>query len=143
MAKDAKAVIQAKARALCEVESIPQREIAARLGVTDRTIANWSERGMPLPIMGPWIKGQHSAAVQQKIEESTIEAAARRGMTKDYFLAKVQSMLDAKTRNGDVNFDVLDKGLVHAERIIPGLKADETVNHNFPAQVLAFFQDGQ
>lgn len=42
-----------------------------------------------------WIKGATKKAIEKKIEESTIEAFARLGATKDFVLAKVLEGLEA------------------------------------------------
>jgi transposase len=138
---ETKAEIQARARNLHEAHAVSFRNIADRMGISLRTVCNWAERGVPVPIKGPWVKGSLASKVQQAEEDSTIEAARIRGMDKGYFLDIVKTMLEAETRDGKPNFDVVDKGLVHAERIIPGLKAEEKVSIDFPAKMLGFFQD--
>lgn len=138
---ETKAEIQARARNLHEAHSVSYRDIATRLKLAPNTVANWAERGLPIPIKGPWVKGCAAAKVVQAEEDSTIEAARVRGMGKGYFLDIVKTMLDAKTPKGKPNFDVIDKGLVHAERIIPDLKAKETLTVDFPAKMLDFFQE--
>ena len=42
-----------------------------------------------------WVKGASKPAIEKKIEESTIEAFARLGVTKDFVLAKVFEGLEA------------------------------------------------
>lgn len=128
---------------MCERDKLSQREIAERIGKAERTIANWSERGLPNPLKGPWIKGALAEKVQEKREEGMLAAALRLGMDDDYFAGKVQLLLEARTAKGAPNIDAIDKGLTHAERIIPKLKAAETVSHDFPAEMLAFFQGGK
>lgn len=120
---------------MCEKDSLSQREIALKTGKAERTIANWAERGMPSPIKGPWVKGSLAVKVQEKLEESILATAAKLGMDSAYFLTKVKTLCDSKKPG------IMDIGLTHAERMIPGLKAKETVLHDFPAEMLSFFQD--
>lgn len=126
---------QSRARIMCEKDNLSQPEIAERVGVSMRTIANWSERGLPVPIRGPWVKGSLARKVHEKLESSILATAERLGMDAEYFLTKVKSMCDSK------KVGVQDIGLTHAERIIPGLKAKENVAHSFPEEMLAFFQE--
>ena len=119
---------------MCERDNLSQREIAARTGKAERTIANWSERGLPNPLKGPWVKGSLAAKVQEKREEGILQTAARLGMDSEYFLTKVKTLCDS------LKPGIQDIGLTHAERMIPGLKAKESVGVDFPAEMLAFFQ---
>jgi len=129
------AQIQARARLMCEKDSLSQREIAVKTGKSERTIMNWAERGVPSPIKGPWVKGSLAVKVQEKMEESILATAVRLGMDSEYFLTKVKKLIDSSKAG------VIDIGLTHAERMIPGLKAKETVQLDFPAEMLAFFQE--
>ena len=128
------AEIQARARLMWEKDRLPVREIAEKTGKSERTIANWAERGMPAPLKGPWVKGALAEKVQEKLESSIMATALRLGMDSEYFLSKVKGMCDSPVPS------IMDAGLTHAERMIPGLKAKETVQHDFPAEMLAFFQ---
>lgn len=166
MAKDT--AKQTRARLLCEKDGLPQPEIARRVGVSERTICNWSERGLPNPLKGPWVKGSLAAKVQEKHENAILQAAAELGMDERYFLGKVKQLCEATKptlvkpskaeqqkaeAEGDESgggfvtevpdFNAIDAGLTHAERIIPGLKAAEKMEHDFPAEMLAFFQGGK
>lgn len=143
MGKETPAQLQSRARLMCERDGLTQQEIADRIGKAVRTVANWAERGLPSPIKGPWVKGSLAEKVHQKREEGILAAALARGMTDDYFVGKLQELLEAKTVRGTPNLDAIDKGLTHAERIIPGLKATETHSLNFPAEMLAFFQGAE
>jgi transposase len=140
MAKETPAQKQSRARILWEKDSLSHPEIAERVGVSPRTIANWAERGLPNPLKGPWEKGSLARKVQEKREEGMLEAAKRRGMDDDYFASKLHTLLEARNNKGQPNLDAIDKGLTHAERIIPRLKAQESVAVDFPAEMLAFFQ---
>ena len=140
MAKESPTQKQTRARLLYEKESISHEEVAKRVGVSPRTIANWAERGLPAPHRGPWEKGSLAKKVQEKREEGILEAARRLGMDDDYFVGKLQTLLEARDRKGGPNLDAIDKGLTHAERIIPRLKAQESLAVDFPAEMLAFFQ---
>lgn len=135
MARETPAEKQTRARLMCEKDKLSQADIAARMKVTERTIANWAERGLPNPLKGPWVKGSLSAKVQEKEEEGVLEAAKARGLDAGYFLDKVKELCDSSKPN------IIDIGLTHAERIIPGLKANENVTVNFPEKMLAFFQE--
>lgn len=167
MAKETPAQKQARARALHEMESMSYRDIATTVGISLRTVANWAERGMPNPVKGQWVKGAHASKVQQKAEESILEVASRVGLTHEFLLGKVKELCTATKpvlvkpskaeqekaqKEGDESgggfvteipdYNAIDAGLTHAERIIPGLKAAETISHDFPAEMLAFFQGG-
>lgn len=154
---------QARARIMWENDKFSQRIIAEKIGVSERTIANWSERGMPNPLRGPWVKGSLAEKVHEMKESSILQIANEMGMDSAFFLSKVKQLCTA-TRpvlvkgddegqakdEGDESgggfvqeipdYKAIDAGLTHAERIIPGLKAAEKVQIDFPSKMLAFFQ---
>lgn len=165
MAKATVTDIQTRARLLYEKDKLSMREIAERTGKAERTIANWAERGLPTPIKGPWVKGAFAEKVQEKREETILATAERLGLTSEFILTTVKTMLtatkpilvkpnkaeqDKAKGEGDESgggfvtevpdYSAIDAGLTHAERIIPGLKAKETLSVDFPAEMLAFFQ---
>lgn len=167
MGKETPTQKQLRARLLCEKDCLGQDEIAARIGVSRRTICNWAERGLPSPVKGPWEKGSLAQKVHEKRTESILEAAAKIGLTNEFILQKVMDMCQATkpvlvkpskaeqekaAKEGDESgggfvaevpdYSAINDGLTHAERILPGLKAAETHSHDFPAEMLAFFQGG-
>lgn len=167
MGKETPTQKQTRARIMYEKDSLSKREIAERVGMSERTIANWMERGLPSPLKGPWEKGSLAEKVHEKRAESILEAAAKIGLTNEFILQKVMDMCQATkpilvkpskadqekaAKEGDESgggfvtevpdYSAIDAGLTHAERIIPGLKAAETHSHDFPAEMLAFFQGG-
>ena len=113
---ESKAQQQARARLMWENDKLTQIEIAKKVGVHERTIANWAERGLPNPLKGPWVKGSFTEKVQERVENSILATAERLGMSNHFFLTKVKTLCDSKKPSD------IDVGLTHAERIIPGLK---------------------
>jgi hypothetical protein len=75
---------RAKARALCEVDDLPDEEIAQRLKIGRTTISRWkvadSQAG------NPWARGSLVHDRYEAEQNARIDAAAKKGITKDSVL---------------------------------------------------------
>lgn len=94
---DSKAQKQAKARTLYEKDKLSQGKIAVRIGVSERTIANWADQGLPDPENGPWKKGRIAGKLQETKLQALTAEAERHGIDEGRVFSKIAELIDAKS----------------------------------------------